>query len=163
MGHPPWLFFINMSPRKSISFTTPWYDPMVNTVILPTSLRQKHTRKWSFQNWRQTNIVYQKHTCLVKKLTSQKYGQIVPTPRGSILPHTKPSQVPYNAQNRFLGVSAISSNIPYYSLLFPRESVGITANNYLITSWSLEDAPSMRLWCVYMRCLCVYICFSDLF
>ena len=33
-----------------------------------------------------------------KKMTSQKYGQIVPTPRGSILPHTKPSQVPYNAK-----------------------------------------------------------------
>ena len=43
---------------------------------------------------------------------SQTDGQIVPTPRGSILHHTKPSQVPYNAKNRFL---AISSNIPYYS------------------------------------------------
>ena len=43
---------------------------------------------------------------------SQTDGQIVPTPRGSVLHHTKPSQVPYNAKNRFL---AISSNIPYYS------------------------------------------------
>ena len=33
--------------------------------------------------------------------SSQNDGQIVPTPRGSILHHTKPSQVPYNAQNRF--------------------------------------------------------------
>ena len=40
---------------------------------------------------------------------SQTDGQIVPTPRGSVLHHTKPSQVPYNAKNRFL---AISSNIP---------------------------------------------------
>ena len=47
---------------------------------------------------------------------SQTDGQIVPTPRGSVLHHTKPSQVPYNAKNRFL---AISSNIPYYSYYFP--------------------------------------------
>ena len=45
---------------------------------------------------------------LAKNITSQKYGQIVPTPCGSILHHTKPSQKPYNAKNRFL---AISSNI----------------------------------------------------
>ena len=42
-------------------------------------------------------------------LNSQTDGQIVPTPRGNVLHHTKPSQVPYNATNRFL---AISSNIP---------------------------------------------------
>ena len=49
---------------------------------------------------------------LAKNITSQKHGQIVPTPSGSISHHTKPSQKPYNATNRFL---AISSNIPYYS------------------------------------------------
>ena len=56
-----------------------------------------------------------------KKVTCQKHGQIVPTPRGSILPHTKPSQVPYNAQNRFLSgyrpYLVIFPIIPYYSLL----------------------------------------------
>ena len=36
---------------------------------------------------------------LAKNITSQKYGQIVPTPCGSISHHTKPSQKPYNAQN----------------------------------------------------------------
>ena len=45
---------------------------------------------------------------LAKNMTSQKYGQIVPTPCGSISHHTKPSQKPYNQKNRFL---AISSNI----------------------------------------------------
>jgi len=35
---------------------------------------------------------------LAKNIISQKYGQIVPTPRGSILHHTKPSQKPYNAK-----------------------------------------------------------------
>ena len=49
---------------------------------------------------------------LAQKITSQKYGQIVPTPCGSILHHTKPSQKPYNQKNQFW---AISSNIPYYS------------------------------------------------
>ena len=42
-------FFSNVSPRKSIFFTKPWYDPMVNTVILPEAVRQTHTRKWDFQ------------------------------------------------------------------------------------------------------------------
>ena len=45
---------------------------------------------------------------------SQTDGQIVPTPRGSVLHHTKPSQVPYNAKDRFL---AISSNIPIIPIL----------------------------------------------
>ena len=97
------LFLVTLLQEKSIYFTKPWYDPMVNTVVLPWAVRLKHTRKCSFQNWHQKNIVYQKHTVLVKNLTSQKYGQIVPTSCGSILPHTKPSQLPYNAQNRFFG------------------------------------------------------------
>ena len=37
-----------------------------------------------------------------KNITSQKYRQIVPTPCGSILQHTKPSQRPYKTKNRFL-------------------------------------------------------------
>ena len=39
---------------------------------------------------------------LAKNITSQKYGQIAPTPCGSISHHTKPSQKPYNDKNRFL-------------------------------------------------------------
>ena len=46
------------------------------------------------------------------KNTPQKYGQIVPTTGGSILRHTKPSQVPYNPKNIFW---AIPNDIPYYS------------------------------------------------
>ena len=38
---------------------------------------------------------------LAKIMTSQKYGQIVPTPRGSILHHTKPSQTLYNQKIDF--------------------------------------------------------------
>ena len=38
-----------------------------------------------------------------KNMISQKYGQIVPTPRGSILHHTKPSQKPYNQKKMILG------------------------------------------------------------
>ena len=37
---------------------------------------------------------------LAKNITSQKYGQIVPTTCGSILHHTKPSQVPYNTKKK---------------------------------------------------------------
>ena len=80
-------------------------------------------------------------------MTSHKYGQIVPTPCGSILPHTKPPQVPYNATNRFL---SISSNIPYYSyhpqltLQFSdfRKSVpGSTDCVGLVDAWGVCNAP----------------------
>ena len=40
-------------------------------------------------------------TKIQKKHISQKYGQIIPTPHGSLLHHTKPSQLPYNAKNQF--------------------------------------------------------------
>ena len=56
-------------------------------------------------------------------MTSQKYGQIVPTPHGSILHHTKPSQKSYNAKNRFLGTS---NNIPYYSYYSYRRLVNLS-------------------------------------
>ena len=57
---------------------------------------------------------------LEKNMTSQKYGQIVPTPCGSISHHTKPCQKPYNPQNRFF------SQRPYLviSIFFQYTTVG---------------------------------------
>ena len=41
----------------------------------------------------------------MKKHISQKDGQIIPTPHGSILHPSRPSQMPYKVKNRFLGRS----------------------------------------------------------
>ena len=89
-----------------------WNYATVSMVILPVALCSKHEIKQWF--WHRT-LAYQsciKVTFLVNSQISQKYGQIVPTPCGSILHASRASHPPYNAKNRFLG---ISSNIPYYS------------------------------------------------
>ena len=59
-------------------------------------------------------------TLLGGNMISQKYRQIAPTPRGSILHHTKLSQKPYNQKKHFF-----SEKRPYLviSIFFPRRLV----------------------------------------
>ena len=67
---------------------------MVGLVILPVALCFKHRKKQRFEH---TIVAYNfciEMYILVESQISQKYGQIVPTPCGSILQASRPSHLP---------------------------------------------------------------------
>ena len=57
--HPDSLF-CNVSPRKPVCYPKSWYDPTVNTVILPVALCLKHRRNGNSPNDINKSIVGQK-------------------------------------------------------------------------------------------------------
>jgi len=93
-----------------------WVAPAGETTHLKKGSEKSDSWKWVAPAGETTHLKKGSDKVCIFQIfwNSQTDGQIVPTPRGSVLHHTKPSQVPYNAKNRFL---AISSNIPIIPII----------------------------------------------
>ena len=74
------------------------------------------TNHWKAMKFVKPIKIYENIWKFAEKTDSRKYGQIAPTPRGSILHHTKPLLVPYNADFwPYLAIFRIIHMIPLLS------------------------------------------------